>query len=884
MRSGAGPSLPQSLLDEIHGAEGSGSSRGARQAKPSRKEARKQQRTEKKQSKVQRSTVSRSNIKRPIEQEHEESPRRKKPRLSETPAVGRSAPSNMNKNPSESVPRQVPTRLPTSQQKNKAPRVAPKPTALEKLAARVDSGAPSFGRGSHKSQEERDEDAYIARLEAKLGKRSGKLSKEWQDDGLDDLLNDLDTLEKSLFDVTPDSPAEDEDGSEMEEGDLSHSEEDSDTEDEDELSEQDDSDRSHSEGDSTEDVEEWRGFEVSSAEVDEESDSAPELLPVKAVSASGSAYVPPHLRNRESEGLQESEEQIKLKRQLKGLLNRLSEQNIASILEGIEEIYRNNRRHDVTSTITGLIVDGISAHSILLDSYVVLHAALVSALHKLIGVEFAAHFVQTVVANYEKFFAAFSETPAGSTKSDGVDTEDSKGKETSNLIVLLSELYNFQVISCLLVYDVIRGLLEGDLTEFKVELLLKITRSSGQQLRSDDPTALKDIIQIVHSKLPEQQSSLSSRTRFMIETLSNLKNNRVKKAAAGQHAGGDAVERMKKFLSGLTKKRQGMLFAVHLTVFSDVRVLVRAHEPLRVTLKDLHSADTKGKWWLVGAGWGGDPLAEHQEATTSSVKVVDGPGENTLMKLARKQGMNTEIRRNIFVALMSSSDYVEACDRLSQLRLTEIQQREFIRALLHCCGNEKRFNPYYTLVGQQLCRTSKSHQFTLQYCLWDFLRDLGETNVGGAEILNNMKDDAGRFDVQKISEARLSNVAKAYGWWIAKDCCSLAILKPVDFTILQPQTRSFLTQLLMYTLISTQQSTPILSANPEDHPDTHHRGPLEEVFIKSTRVQALALGLIYFIGEMGHAETEESETKFMKWARKVALDTLRTGMDVVPNL
>ena len=43
---------------------------------------------------------------------------------------------------------------------------------------------------------------------------------------------------------------------------------------------------------------------------------------------------------------------------------------------------------DVTETLTRLIVDGISSHSMLLDQYVVLHAALVSALHKLIGIEF----------------------------------------------------------------------------------------------------------------------------------------------------------------------------------------------------------------------------------------------------------------------------------------------------------------------------------------------------------------------------------------------------------------------------------------------------------------------------------------------------------------
>ena len=44
-------------------------------------------------------------------------------------------------------------------------------------------------------------------------------------------------------------------------------------------------------------------------------------------------------------------------------------------------------------------------------------------------------------------------------------------------MVLLSELYNFQVISSVLVFDLVRQLLEGDLTEFNVELLLKLMRS-----------------------------------------------------------------------------------------------------------------------------------------------------------------------------------------------------------------------------------------------------------------------------------------------------------------------------------------------------------------------------------------------------------------------
>lgn len=141
----------------------------------------------------------------------------------------------------------------------------------------------------------------------------------------------------------------------------------------------------------------------------------------------------------------------------------------------------------------------------------------------------------------------------------------------------------------------------------------------------------------------------------MIETLTNLKNNRVKKVAAGQQAGGDAVDRMKKFISGLSKKRQGTPVPQSYGEGTHSILAVRAHEPLRITLKDLHSADTKGKWWLVGAAWGGDPLVDHKENAGTSTKAADGPSENTLMKLARKQGMNTDIRRNIFVVLMSSA-------------------------------------------------------------------------------------------------------------------------------------------------------------------------------------------------------------------------------------
>ena len=123
-------------------------------------------------------------------------------------------------------------------------------------------------------------------------------------------------------------------------------------------------------------------------------------------------------------------------------------------------------------------------------------------------------------------------------------------------------------------------------------------------------------------------------------------------------------------------------------------------------------------------------------------------------------------------------------------------------------------------------------------------------------------------------------------------CGTLAIFRlipfvtqPVDFTVLKPPTQRFLKEFFTHVLVSTQLSTPLLSADPKDFPSTRNRGPIEEVFMKATRVQALAYGIVYFLGEAFRQEGDEDGGKgFLKWATKVAMDTLRTGVDVVAGL
>ena len=128
----------------------------------------------------------------------------------------------------------------------------------------------------------------------------------------------------------------------------------------------------------------------------------------------------------------------------------------------------------------------------------------------------------------------------------------------------------------------------------------------------------------------------------MLETLANIKNNKIKNGptASGQ-ADKELVMKMKRFLNGLDKKRN-----------------TATAEPLRVSLEDIHQIETKGKWWLVGASWK-DNLVGTESKRKEPVKMAkdlkkDQSMQAALLKLARKQGMNTDIRRSIFITTMSA--------------------------------------------------------------------------------------------------------------------------------------------------------------------------------------------------------------------------------------
>ncbi|KAI0243780.1 suppressor of glycerol defect [Massospora cicadina] len=465
-------------------------------------------------------------------------------------------------------------------------------------------------------------------------------------------------------------------------------------------------------------------------------------------------YVPPQLRKAD-------DKLVKLRRQLQGLINKINEANLESILAGIDQLYLEHSRNNVTTTVTDLILRSVSERPNLLDTFVITNATVIAGLYRLVGTEAAAHFTQTLV---EKLMGHYE-------KASG----EEDAKICLNLITLVSELYNLGVVSCVLVYSIIRFLLK-DVGPLNVELLLKMIRAIGPALRQDDPSAMKDIILMAQKAAPDG-AKLGVRFKFMMEVLNDLKNNKLKKSsqlAAQTALADDTVRRMKTFLKNLERRRQ--------TVNS---------EPLQVSLDDILSASTKGKWWLVGAAWKGDD-------PPAMVDAVETDDPNALLAIARQQRMATDLRKRIFTVLMSAEDFADAYERLMKLGLTEKQQRDIPRVLLHCCGNEKTYNPFYSLVAARLNAYRASFKITFQYALWDFLRELGESGVGGLS-----GSHASTSTLAQVPVRRLINLGKFFGYLLAKVSLPLNILKSLTFTALKPRARLFLQRVLIHQLLNT---------------------------------------------------------------------------------
>jgi len=90
---------------------------------------------------------------------------------------------------------------------------------------------------------------------------------------------------------------------------------------------------------------------------------------------------------------------------------------------------------------------------------------------------------------------------------------------------------------------------------------------------------------------------------------------------------------------------------------------------LNVGLEDFLNAEEQGRWWIVGSAW---QKQNPQNNNKNNIQKVEPQFNDTIRKLAKKQHMNTDVRRLIFGTLLTSEYVLVNNGKMMLLLVTRI--------------------------------------------------------------------------------------------------------------------------------------------------------------------------------------------------------------------
>jgi nucleolar MIF4G domain-containing protein 1 len=445
-------------------------------------------------------------------------------------------------------------------------------------------------------------------------------------------------------------------------------------------------------------------------------------------------YVPPHLRKKQQDG--EDESLRELRRALNNALNRLSEDTLVSVAQSIAKLYPSYPTPDVNDSLWTNVVNACVARPIVMSGMIPVYVACLAGVHLQTSdnIQLGGYLLEQVITKLWQAIAMIRSQHATMADGDPLQ-DDGTTKEACNLLLVLCYLYNFGVAHCALMYEIIRNLIHH-FTETDIELLLLTLSHCGHALRADDPSALKEIVLLVQEKALETRKSgetTSSRVEYMISAMADLKNNKKRRQDI---AFGDKTLKLRKLLGRI----KSTVAANGTGRSSDAC--------LRMTLQDIINAEEKGRWWKVGACWVGDQYThkgddydddnnnESDEAPTTEKGNAPMTEEEEMLKLASKHRMNTDMRRSIFCIIMGSADCDDAFEKLVRAGMLKNRtERDTVRVLTECCGNEKSFNPFYSHLAARICDYQPQCKFTFQLSFWDTFKQFDELKLRKAANL-----------------------------------------------------------------------------------------------------------------------------------------------------
>ncbi|KAK8681387.1 hypothetical protein V6N13_053791 [Hibiscus sabdariffa] len=131
----------------------------------------------------------------------------------------------------------------------------------------------------------------------------------------------------------------------------------------------------------------------------------------------------------------------------------------------------------------------------------------------------------------------------------------------------------------------------------------------------------------------------------------------------------------------------------------------KRYEELKKTILGEESEDEEGSDAGSGDEEDGEDDDESDEEDEELMKIQDETETNLI-----------NLRRTIYLTIMSSVDFEEAGHKLLKIKLEPGQEMELCIMLLECCSQERTYLRYYGLLGQRFCMINKVYQENFDKC------------------------------------------------------------------------------------------------------------------------------------------------------------------------
>ncbi|EGT32334.1 hypothetical protein CAEBREN_03286 [Caenorhabditis brenneri] len=419
-----------------------------------------------------------------------------------------------------------------------------------------------------------------------------------------------------------------------------------------------------------------------------------------------------------------NEQKARVDRAVNSIINKLSDAMLIKSQQGIAELWTTSSKNDVKSALYKFLSKALLAPFRLQDSLLTTYGAFIAMCHTMISNEISAHFVECFLCDLVKSMG---------------DEEEMDDKSMENRVVFTAFLVVFRILQPSILIEIIEKFADNlNLTNlFAIRTLVAYSYKSLKKTSWSLVTSKIDEIAVAFQQKP---ISALPRAKFLLEEVIALKK------APPKAIDYEVVERQVKVLHGITKKKGS-------SASSDSK-------ELSMTLNDLLHAEERGRWWIIGSAFrlpeqGGYGLLA-SAAASATKKSSTFPPE--IVSLATKVGMNSEIRRHIFCSVATADDEDDAFERLLKLQLKGEKERELVHVLIAMMMKEKSFNAFYAALLQRFCEFNKRFVITLQFALWDRLRDCDQ-----------------------LKPFQRTSLAQLFQHLIANEVMSITVLKTVEW-------------------------------------------------------------------------------------------------------